>query len=225
MAPPAWLPDNATVLLSGLSVAEAPRVPAVRTSSQPAGLLTPGTAVAPLSPSGLHLTVAERASLRIGQLTDGGTSVQDTSLRDGGTLPEVDGDGHVAYLVLDPRLPDAGRVWFTGIPLPASLGSPVSTQVVPDNRALESSVSFAPQTLWLVVAREPLHGRLASSHPTHAESFSERNAEPKSRAASHSAGRNVRARRRVGPQPGGRHQHAAEPGRLAAVMDPVSGAS
>lgn len=165
VAPPAWLPDNATVLLSGLSVADGAAGSGGGTSSQPAGLLTPGTAVAPLSPSGLHLTVAERASLRIGQLTDGGTSVQDTSLRDGGTLPEVDGDGHVAYLVLDPRLPDAGRVWFTGIPLPASLGSPVSTQVVPDNRALESSVSFAPQTLWLVVAREPLTGVSPAATP------------------------------------------------------------
>ena len=139
-------------------MAQGPAGSGGETSSQPAGLLTPGTAVAPLSPPGLHLTVAERASLRIGQLTDGGTSVQDASLRDGGTLPEVDGDGHVAYLVLDPRLPDAGRVWFTGTPLQTSLSTPVSTQVVPDNRALESSVSFAPQTLWLVVAREPLPG-------------------------------------------------------------------
>jgi hypothetical protein len=155
VAPPAWLPDNATALVSGLPVAEGAGAGA-GASGQQAGRLTPGSAVEPLSPSGLHLTVAERASLQIGQLSDGGESVEPVAFRPGGTLPEVDGDGHVAYLVLDPRLPDAGRVWFTASPYLKGVGSPVSTQVVPDNRALESSVSFAPQTLWLVVARDPL---------------------------------------------------------------------
>jgi len=92
---------------------------------------------------------------------------------EGGTLPDVDGDGHVAYLILDARLPDAGRIWITSAAFTGSAGSPSSTQVVPDTRALESSVSFAPQTLWLVVARSPLPGappavtpRAASPSPT-----------------------------------------------------------
>jgi hypothetical protein len=156
VAPPAWLPDNATVLLSGLPVAQAPSGSGTGSAGQQPGLLTPGAVVEPLSPSGLHLTVAERSSLRIGELAAGGDAIHDTSLRDGGTLPEVDGDGHVAYLVLDPRLPDGGRLWITSSPLLPNLGAPASTPVVPDTHALESSVSFTPQTLWLVVAREPL---------------------------------------------------------------------
>jgi len=168
VAPPAWLPDNDTVLLSGLPASEGSGGSGgsgAGDSGQPAGLLTPGTSVEPLSPKGLHLTVAERASLRIGALREGGAAVRPVPLHDGGTLPEVDGDGHVAYLVLDARLPDAGRIWMTPMPLPESPGSPVSTQVVPDNRALESSVSFAPQAFWLVVSREPLPGVSPSASP------------------------------------------------------------
>ena len=171
VARPAWLPDNASVLLSGLPTLGGTTDSGVVSSAQPPGLLTPGTPVEPLSPSGLHLTVAERASLRIGQLDAGGVSVQDTLLREGGTLPEVDGDGHVVYLVLDARLPDAGRVWISSAAFSKGLGT--STQVVPDTRALESSVSFTPQTLWLVVARSPLPNappaatpRAASPSPT-----------------------------------------------------------
>lgn len=153
VSPPAWLPDNTTVVVSGLPVTEASD-----------GLLTPGTAVQPLSPSGLYLLADQRAALRIGALTDGGTSVQPAGLHEGGTLPEVDADGHIAYLVLDPRLPEAGRVWITGFP-PTSAGL-ASTQIVPDDRALESSVSFAPRSLWLVVARDPLPGVSPSPSPS-----------------------------------------------------------
>jgi hypothetical protein len=159
VAPPAWLPDNATVLVSGLPVLQGPG-PGVGTgrSNQSAGLLTPGAVVAPLSPSSLYLTVAARASLRIWAMGDGSQPLPQLSLHDGGTLPDVDANGRVAYLVLDPRLPDAGRVWIS----PFSIST--SRQIAPDDRAFESSVSFAPQPQALVVAREALTG--ASLSPT-----------------------------------------------------------
>jgi len=142
VAPPAWLPDSATVLVSGLPVLQAGG------STPSAGLLTPGAAVAPLSPAGLHLTVAARASLRIWAVGDGSQPPEQLPLHDGGTLPDVDGNGRVAYLVLDPRLPDAGRVWIT------PFSTFPSRQLVPDARAFEASVSFTPQPAALLVGRE-----------------------------------------------------------------------
>src|SRR5205814_5203760 len=122
--------------------------------------VTPGAAVAPLTPTGLYLTVAQRASLEIGELTSGSESVRPSSLRQGGTLPDVDADGRIAYLVLDPRLPDAGRVWI------ASFSSFPSTEVVPDARALESSVRFAPAPQALLVTREALGAATPSATPS-----------------------------------------------------------
>ena len=159
VAPPAWLPDNSTVLVSGLPVLEGPGPPVGRGgSTESAGLLTPGAVVNPLSPSGLYLTVAARSSLTIWPMGDGSQPLPQVSLHEGGTLPEVDATGRVAYLVLDPRLPDAGRVWIS--PLSTSTSRPI----VPDDRAFESSISFAPQPQALVVAREALPG--ASPTPT-----------------------------------------------------------
>src|SRR5207237_5846919 len=100
----------------------------------------------------LFLTVAERASLRIWAMGDGSKPLPQVSLHDGGTLPNVDANGRVAYVVLDPRLPDAGHVWIS------PFSTSTSRQVVPDDRAFESSVSFAPQPQALVVARETLPG-------------------------------------------------------------------
>ena len=54
VAPPAWLPDDATVLVSGLPVTDD------GAGVLPTGLLTPGIPVAPLTPAGLYLTVAQR---------------------------------------------------------------------------------------------------------------------------------------------------------------------
>ena len=155
VAPPAWLPDDSTVLLSGLPVADG----SDGSGALPTGLLTPGIPVTPLTPAGLYLTVAQRASLEIGSLLVGSASVRLTPLRPGGTLPDVDADGRIAYVVLDPRLPDAGRVWIlNGI-------SFQSTPVVPDADALESSARFAPAPQALLVAREPLPGTSASPSP------------------------------------------------------------
>ena len=89
----------------------------------------------------------------------GGASVRVTPLRPGGTLPDVDADGRIAYLVLDPRLPNAGRVWIL------NGTSSQSTPVVPDANALESSVHFAPAPQALLVAREPLPSASASPSP------------------------------------------------------------
>jgi len=150
-APPAWLPDNATVLVSGLPLLQRPGpVAGPGESRESAGLLTPGAVVNPLSPSGLFLTVAEQASLRIWAIGDGSKPLPQVSLHDGGTLPDVDANGRVAYLVLDPRLPDAGRAWIS------PFSTSTSRQIVPDDRAFESSVSFAAQPQALLVAREAL---------------------------------------------------------------------
>jgi len=100
--------------------------------------------------AGLFLTVAERASLRIWAIGDGSKPLPQVSLHDGGTLPDVDANGRVAYLVLDPRLPDAGRAWIS------PFSTSTSRQIVPDDRAFESSVSFAAQPQALLVAREAL---------------------------------------------------------------------
>ena len=153
VAPPAWLPDDATVLVSGLPVTDD------GSGALPTGLLSPGIPVTPLTPAGLYLTVAQRASLEIGSLLVGSSSVRLTPLRPGGTLPDVNADGSIAYLVLDPRLPDAGRVWIL------NGTSFQSTPVVPDADALESSVRFAPAPQALLVAREPLPGASTSPSP------------------------------------------------------------
>ena len=139
------------MLLSGLPTNAA-------ADSTPAGLLTPETAVPPLTPTGLHLTIPERAALRIGELTESGASVRPTRLQAGGTLPDVDANGRIAYLVLDPRLEDAGQVWV------ASFTSFPSSEVELDPRALESSVQFAPAPDALLVAREALP--VATPSPT-----------------------------------------------------------
>ena len=153
-APPAWLPDGSSVLVSGLPA------PVASTGDGASGVLTPETAVTPLTPAGLHLTFAEQAALRIGELEEGGASVQPSRLHEGGTLPDVDANGRIAYLVLDPRLPDAGRVWI------ASFSSFPSTEVVPDARALESSVRFAPAPQALLVTREALGAATPSATPS-----------------------------------------------------------
>ncbi|TMB85018.1 MAG: hypothetical protein E6J39_02390 [Chloroflexi bacterium] len=161
VAPPAWLPDDATVLVSGLPVTDGSDGSSAGNggASLPGGLPTPGIPVTPLTPTGLYLTVAQRASLEIGALLVGGASVRVTPLRPGGTLPDVDADGRIAYLVLDPRLPNAGRVWIL------NGTSSQSTPVVPDANALESSVHFAPAPQALLVAREPLPSASASPSP------------------------------------------------------------
>jgi Bacterial Ig-like domain/WD40-like Beta Propeller Repeat len=146
VAPPAWLPDGSAVLISGLEVADGAQ------DGQPTGLLSPGTAVSPFTPTDLGLSSSERGSLQIGELGVGGATVSLSQLRQGATLPDVDADGRVAYLVLDSRLPDAGRAWTAaGTIFP-------SNEVVPDERALETSVRFAPLSQTLLVAREALPG-------------------------------------------------------------------
>src|SRR5207244_11935398 len=95
----------------------------------------------------------------VGALLVAGASVRVTPLRPGGTLPDVDADGRIAYLVLDPRLPNAGRVWIL------NGTSSQSTPVVPDANALESSVHFAPAPQALLVARETLPSESASPSP------------------------------------------------------------
>src|SRR5438270_13875697 len=91
---------------------------------------------------------------------DGSKPLPQVSLQGGGTLPDVDANGRVAYLELDPRLPDAGRVWIS------PFSTSTSQQIVPDDRAFESSVTVAPQPQSLVVAREALPAASESPAPT-----------------------------------------------------------
>jgi hypothetical protein len=161
VAPPAWLPDDSTVLVSGLPVADGSggATDGGGGSSQSAGLLIPRTAALPLTPAGLFLKADERASLELSVLVEGSASVRRALFREGGTLPDVDADGRIAYIVLDPRAPEAGRAWITITP------SGVSSEIVPDARALESSVRFAPVSQALLVARQSIPGESSSPTP------------------------------------------------------------
>src|SRR5204862_6821709 len=76
------------------------------------------------------------------------------------TLPDGEVIGSFAYFFLSPRVPDAGRC------LIASFSSFPSTEVVPDARALESSVRFAPSPQALLVTREALGAATPSATPS-----------------------------------------------------------
>ncbi|MGZ6256524.1 MAG: Ig-like domain-containing protein [Candidatus Limnocylindria bacterium] len=143
-APPAWLPDGVTALFSGLN-------PEAATGGIDgrSGALTPGTAVPPLTPDGLRLTGSQRNGLRLAELRVGTPTMVIEPLPPAAALPEVDAGGRIAYLALDPRRPDAGRIWI------ASSQNLVAIQVVLPGQALESGVAFAPQPDSLVISRVP----------------------------------------------------------------------
>ena len=165
VAPPAWLPDNATVLAEravGGGGRRGVRRGDIQSTGRAAHAWDRGRAALAVG------TAPHRRRARLPQdrPADGWRHIGPGHVAARrGTLPEVDGDGHVAYLVLDPRLPDAGRVWFTAIPLPTT----PRLACLDPGRARQSRPGverqLAPQTLWLVVAREPLPGVSPAATP------------------------------------------------------------
>jgi len=143
VAPPAWLPDDSGALFSGLAADGSFSV------DGGAGALAPGTAVRPLTPDGLGLSVAQRGELRLAELGDGETTVRTEQLAGGATLPAVDPAGRIAYLSLDPRLIAAGRIWI------ATTSTLVAKRLVLPGDGWESGVAFAPQPGLMLVTRVP----------------------------------------------------------------------
>ncbi len=145
VSPPAWLPDGTGVLLSGVYSGRAG-------AGWATGVLAPRTPVAPLTPAGLGLDRGELASSSIVEFGPGSVLVSSSLLPLGATLPAVAPDGRIAYILPDPRLPDAGTLW---------IAEPNGVQprlLHPDDRALARSFSFAPEAGILVVSREPIPG-------------------------------------------------------------------
>jgi len=142
-SPPAWFPDGSGILVSGV------RAPSGR-GGWTDGRLTPGTAVPPMTPTGLRLTAADRAALRIVELDAGLSLVQPTPLKEGAGLPAIGPNGRIAYLVLDPDGTAAGSLWI------AASGGIGSRELRPDSRARFLGVAFAPEPGTLVVARQPV---------------------------------------------------------------------
>ncbi len=138
---PAWLPNGHGIVVSGL--ADLPGQAALATR-----LLTPGTPVPPLTPSGLRLTTLERRGLGAVELDVGLSLAQRLPLEAGAALPAVDPDGRVAYVVLRPDNPEAGSLWIAA---PGGLGS---IELETDSGALARGVSFAPEADTLVVVRQ-----------------------------------------------------------------------
>jgi hypothetical protein len=143
VAPPAWLPDGSGALFSGLASGGPGGINAQN------GALTPGTAAAPLTPEGLGLAVSQRAGLRLAELADAATSVFVEPLPAAATLPVVDPTGRIAYVVLDPQLSDAGRIWI------ANASALVARRVVLPGAGYESGVTFGPQPDTMIVTRVP----------------------------------------------------------------------
>lgn len=98
--PPVWLPDSSGLLLNGLSGAGS--APARR----------PGAAVAPLELESGDLANSLLGSLVIVRLDRGAEATVDSLLPNGIARPTVDGDGRMAYLLLDPG-GRTGAAWLT----------------------------------------------------------------------------------------------------------------
>ena len=141
-APPVWMPSGSSALFSGLTAGD-------QGGLTGSGSLLPGTAVQPLTPAGLGLSRIQRGELRLAELQVGIDVALPEPVPAPAALPAVDPNGRIAFVALDPRLSNAGRVWVTG----AVTGVPAP--LVLPGAGFESGVTFAPQPDRLVVSRVP----------------------------------------------------------------------